>query len=403
MNKGLSKTLNLLTKTKNEAAVGILIPALDSARVEVQEGALQALLDRHSDAGQREIVRRLHQINDRWVAIIDQRHGRMTNALRDAVLATDPQLCANGCRAVLWFHEYDLLPALVNAAEEESNPNRQLVSTTLLRLAELLYDELASPRDYRNRRDPQLVRQHLLASLENSVRRYPKHRVGAVIEAFLLLAHHDNATLKQILADPLNPTYRPVIELMTQSPRAGVIRLVLNFLDDPQAPTSAITRAGPSVRRPVRRMPGPQDRRRAVGRGGWESEEDRKHFLGAKRSRLAGDIWTAKPRPGSCNWPCAAASAAGPCSRRSSFCCKKEATAAAGPLPPRSPNSTGPRPTPFACGGSADPDPEVQANAARQLRCARRSRGADAAGRSDGKPARRRPPGGAGKPGRIHV
>jgi len=241
VNKGLSKTLSLLTKTKNEAAIGILIPALDSARVEIQEGALQALLDRHSDAGQREIVRRLHQANDRWVAIIDQRHGRMTNALRDAVLATNPQLCANGCRAVLWFHEYDLLPALVNAAEEESNPNRQLVSTTLLRLAELLYDELASPRDYRNRRDPQLVRQHVFASLENSVRRYPKHRVGAVVEAFLLLAHHDNATLKQILADPLNPTYRPIIELMTQSPRTGVIRLVLNFLDDPQAPTSAIT------------------------------------------------------------------------------------------------------------------------------------------------------------------
>ena len=64
------------------------------------------------------------------------------------------------------------MPALINAAEDESNPNRDLVADTLLQLAELLYDELAAPRDYRNRRDPQLVRQHVLGSLEQSVRRY---------------------------------------------------------------------------------------------------------------------------------------------------------------------------------------------------------------------------------------
>ena len=187
MTKGLSATFRLLTTTKNEAAIGVLIPALDSAHEAIQDQTLRALLDRHSVVGQKEIVRRLHEINPRWEAIIDESHGRMSAALRDAVLATSPQLCQNGCRAVLWFHEYDLMPALINAAEDESNPNRALVAATTLQLAEALYDELAAPRDYRNRRDPQLVRQHVLGNLEQSVRRYSKHRINEVIEAFLLL------------------------------------------------------------------------------------------------------------------------------------------------------------------------------------------------------------------------
>ncbi len=241
MTKGLAATFRLLTKTKNEAAVGVLVPALDSAHEMIQDQALVALLDRHSVAGQKEVVRRLHELNPRWEAIVDERHGRMAAALRDAVLATDSQLCQNGCRAILWFHEYDLLPALVNAAEDESNPNRELVATTLLQLAELLYDELAAPRDYRNRRDPQLVRQHVIGGLEQSVRRYSKHRRVEVIEAFLLLVHRDNTTLKQILADPLDPSYRPIIDVLTHSPRNGIIRLVLSFLDDPAVPSAAIT------------------------------------------------------------------------------------------------------------------------------------------------------------------
>jgi HEAT repeat protein len=239
--KGLPATFRLLTKTKNEAAVALLIPALDSSNVTIQDEALKALLDRHSVAGQREIVRRLHEANPRWEAIIEDRHGRMTAALRDAALATDVQFCKNGCRAALWFSEYDLMPALINAAEEESNPNRRLVSETLLKLSELLYDELAAPRDYRNRRDPQLVRQHVLASLEQSVLRFSMHRVDEVIEAFLLLVHRDNTTLREILADPLNPGYRPIVEVLTQSHRPGIIRLLLSFLDDARAPSAAIT------------------------------------------------------------------------------------------------------------------------------------------------------------------
>ena len=241
MNHGLKTTFELLAKTENEAAVQVLLPALDSSDRAIQEAALRAILDRRSLSGQHEIVRRMHTIDDGWKAIINERRGRMTQALRDALLDGNDQMCVNACQAILWFHEYDLIPALVNIAEDAANRHTDLAARTLLHLSELLYDELASPRDYRLRRDPQLVRKNVTGSLEESVKRFVKHHRSEVIEAFLLLAGRDNSTLVQILLDPRNPSYLPVIQMLTHSGRQGVIRLVLGYLDDPTVPSSLLT------------------------------------------------------------------------------------------------------------------------------------------------------------------
>ena len=239
--KGLKTTFDVLAKTRNEASIGVLIPALESPHRWVQEEALTAILKRRNPAGQREVLRRLQTINDHWKEIIRNHSGRMATVLRDAVLGTDEQMCANACQAALWFGEYDLMPALVNAVEDPSNPNAATVAQTIVQLAELLYQELARPRDYQNRRDPQRVRSHVLAALELSVQRFTQHKKVEIIEAFLVLTGRDNATLKQILRNPHHGAYLAIVDTMTHGERGGVIRLLLSFLDDPNAPSSAIT------------------------------------------------------------------------------------------------------------------------------------------------------------------
>src|SRR5271163_3463732 len=102
---GLKKTFDVLSQTENEAVVQVLIPALDSPTPAIADAALRALLERRSLTGQHEIIRRLHTIDDRWKAIIQEGRGSMSHALRDAVLDADPQTCRNGCDAILWFRE----------------------------------------------------------------------------------------------------------------------------------------------------------------------------------------------------------------------------------------------------------------------------------------------------------
>jgi HEAT repeat protein len=237
---GLNTTFELLATTANEASVGALLPALDSPLALIQENAVRAILRRRSPLGQREVLRRLHLGGERWREILAEYQGRLSSALRDAVLANDPQHCANGCSAIVWFGEYDLIPTLITATEDASNVNLEIAAQTLLEVTELLYHELAAPRDYRQRRDPQLVRRHVVGSLESSIQRFAKHKRREIIEAALVLMGRDNVTLKLILKQPHHPAYLTILEVLTHSTRPGVLRLLLSFLDDPTAPTAAM-------------------------------------------------------------------------------------------------------------------------------------------------------------------
>lgn len=241
VSEGLATTFRVLAKTENEAAVRVLTAALDSPHTAIQQGALGAILARRSPAGGRELLRRLHAVPQRWKEIIRQNQGRMTGTLRDAVLGTNRRMFVNACRAAVWFREYDLIPALLNLLEDPRRQKVDMAGETLLEVTGQLYEELAAPRDYSNRRDPQLVRQHVISSLEASVKRFDRHKRREAIEAFLVLVGRDNVTLKQILSDPHHAGFLAMVDVLSHSSRGGVMRLLLSLLDDPHVPSAALS------------------------------------------------------------------------------------------------------------------------------------------------------------------
>ncbi len=141
--QGLATTFQLLAKTENEAALGVLLPALDCPQAAIQEGALAALVERRSPAAGREILRRIPTMSSRWQSILSQHHGRLLGALRDAVLDRQEQRCRNGCQAAVWFREYDLIPTLLAVMQDAASAHADLAAATMLELLESLYDELA--------------------------------------------------------------------------------------------------------------------------------------------------------------------------------------------------------------------------------------------------------------------
>lgn len=237
----LNATFELLARTPNEAATTSLLAALDSPEVAIRDAALRALLRRHSLAGHQALLRRLHELDPKWREILHQFRGTMSHALRDALLSGEPQSCANACQAILWFHEYDLMPALINLLETGNQPGASLAAETALALADLFYDDLAGNSHFNPRQDPGILRNHLVATLEASVTRYARHRRTEPVEAFAMLAPRDNVTLKQLLFDPLHASYRPLIDTLTHSSRPGVLRLLLGYIDDAQPPSAALT------------------------------------------------------------------------------------------------------------------------------------------------------------------
>lgn len=233
--------MSVLAKTQNEAAVPVLLSALEASDQNVRLSALRAILARRSAVAERELIRRWHTLSKRWKNIIADSGGRLSSVLRDAVLGADEQLRQNGCDALLTLREYHLMPALITAVEETSNPHAERSAETLLLLAESLCGELAAPREYQHHRDPHVVRVHVLGALEHSVERFDQHKSRAIVEAFLILAGHQNALLNHILRHPHDKAHVALVHLLSHSPRPAVMRLILDSLEAPHT-SSAIYR-----------------------------------------------------------------------------------------------------------------------------------------------------------------
>ena len=137
----------------------------------------------------------------------------------------------NGCEALLSIREYEWIPTLVTAIEEPNNPYKVMVAETLVCLCDLLREEISGPREQARFREPARIAQQVLPSLEGAVDRYEQHRCREVLEAFLMLASHENSVLKRILCEPRHPAYLVVSEVLGSSSRISVIRLILNLLE----------------------------------------------------------------------------------------------------------------------------------------------------------------------------
>jgi HEAT repeat protein len=240
MPSGLETTLSALAATDNEAAVAALVVALDLPNHAIHDGAMHALLLRTSTVAAAEVLRRWDKLSDRWRQQVAQRGEWIAPAVRKALLDVHDDLHRIGCEVAVTTRDYDVIPMLVMAAVEAFTVHGDRAATTVLQLAEQLSDEIASARDYRIRRDPQMQRAHVLVSLEKAACEHHVHGRQELIEAFLLLANRENATLKHVLQSPSDRTFGPLVEMLTSSTRPGVERLLLSYLDDPFAPLAAL-------------------------------------------------------------------------------------------------------------------------------------------------------------------
>jgi HEAT repeat protein len=239
--RGLQKTLEFLRRTKNDAALDVLVPALHSASTAVQEGALAALLDRGSLAVQRDLLRRFPELGERWIAVVESKRGCLSQALRDAVLSTDARLCRHACDAIVRLREYDLAPAIVTALEGKPEW-AGVLARTILQLANRLHEE--GRQRNRPRPDLHIHRRGLVQCLEPAAQHYPLHRRSELVEAFLTVAGRDHPALKQMLSEVDHPCHAIVVDVLFESHSVGVMKLLLDFLEEPEPTIPALNILG---------------------------------------------------------------------------------------------------------------------------------------------------------------
>jgi len=226
----LATTFETLVASRNNAVNSVLLAALENTDGVIHDGTLQAIIARRSKAGHLAILERWHQLSPNQREYLQEGRGRMSGALRDAVLSSSDRLFTNACELVEQFKEFDLVSTLVTLAENQKNEHAEAATELVLRLVQQLSERVHGPRDTQDRRDPESLCRFVLESLERSVERFRTHKRPELIEAFVILGGPTSGVLRQILDEPHHPCYLTVIHTLTHSSSRGVIELLLHAL-----------------------------------------------------------------------------------------------------------------------------------------------------------------------------
>ena len=237
----LDKTFEVLGSSRNEAAVPVLIDALNAAEGSVFNRALQSLAQRRNRSGHMAAINRWNQLTDEQREILDEGRGKMSSALRDALLSDDRQLFQNACDIMVRFHEFDLISALVNLAEDKEHPHAHEATDLVLQMVSQLSEMVHGNRDPNDRRDPTLLRKRVMESLERSVERFRTHQRSELIEAFVVLGGTSCNLLRGIIDDPHHACYMTVVQTLSTSDSIGVLKLLLSFLESEHTSLATLT------------------------------------------------------------------------------------------------------------------------------------------------------------------
>ena len=230
MTAALDKTFEILTTSRNEASLPVLLSALDNASGNIYDSALKGLVTRRNKAGHAAVISRWHLLSEEQRGIVSNGRGRMSSALRNAILSEEEQLFQNACEMMVEFREFDLISALITLAEDKSHQHADQATHLVYQMVCQLGDMIHGKRDPNDRRDPATLRSHVMGNLERSVERFRTHQRTELIEAFVVLGGLSCSLLRNILEDPHHVCYLTVVNTLSHSDSQGVIKLLLDFL-----------------------------------------------------------------------------------------------------------------------------------------------------------------------------
>ncbi|TWT35773.1 HEAT repeat protein [Posidoniimonas corsicana] len=241
-NRGLERTLLLLTKTPNPSAIEVLDAGLRSDEPVVRGSAARALSRRRGPAAARALLLALPETPaDVQQAVATRPAARR---LRPGVIAAlkgdDVLLCKRACRYAQDTCDPHVLPVLAEQASQADHPYGLGLATTALQLAKNLSEQIHPPTDDADppAEDPAFARRAALNALVRAVDSFSNHRHVELVEAFALLAVPDDLVLRRVLTDATHAAHQPLLDALASSTAPGAMQIVSRTLlqDHPAAP-----------------------------------------------------------------------------------------------------------------------------------------------------------------------
>lgn len=231
MGHPLDITFQHLLRSRTAAANELLLAALDARDIEVRDRAALGTLERTGTRWQIEVLRRLPTFSSTLIDQLRVRRGEFETALKQLLESRQEEDWFAGLQAVRLLEDFCRLDALLPQLLRPQVPDRNLLFDLIRRMIDRLYDELqrSSQPLMVHRAD---LRQTTLLELGRLIKDSTSAEVvNFAIEAILILGDSGNVILRQTLWTT-DPVQREVVDrLLLESPHPGVMRGVVNALD----------------------------------------------------------------------------------------------------------------------------------------------------------------------------
>ena len=217
--QGQELTYAVLSRTRNEAAVDVLLACLDSELQENRELALSTLMQRREDRVPAKLLARWPLLKSSDHLLLRTRktwfEGAVSQALKHRGSDTVTAIAAAESLELTKF-----IPMLVDLAETgETEEIQQRATSAALKLAHILGSRARCDRDSPTLRNPALER------LLKSIQRYDAHENMMLIDTFLVLSVWGDSELRRIMSEA-TIVRKLVLERFLESNHIGVLDLL---------------------------------------------------------------------------------------------------------------------------------------------------------------------------------
>lgn len=233
--QGLDLTIETLGKSRNSAAVDVLVAALDSPSDDQRSGALQALICRKEQRAADLLLSNWDKLKEQDVEIIRGSEFHMQMVVERALDIDNPtDQIEEAISAAESLNLASVLPQLISITETiRSESLRVRAGEAVKRIAEKLGSAA------RNEKDQPSVRHPVLALLTKSLHRHSSHHNDDLVEAFLLASTWNDREIRQVMGDQ-SPEFKLIQRKLIKSTHPGILELLTECLKRRELPAQIV-------------------------------------------------------------------------------------------------------------------------------------------------------------------
>lgn len=221
--QGLKLTYETLGHTRNEAAVDVLLRALEDQDAGNRRRALSAFLLRTEGRSPQAVLENWHLLQADDLRVLRPKKQWIASAIDQALREGGDQV-ERAIDAAKTIGLTTAIPQLALLAESSgSRAIRLKTSEAILEMVEPL------GREARADRDQPTVRGPVLSRLADSVRRYSMHKNHKLVDAFLIVVTWGDADFRQLLGEK-SPQLEVICERLLACQANAINELVSGFL-----------------------------------------------------------------------------------------------------------------------------------------------------------------------------